>query len=645
MNSAKPQSAKSKRPTPAVLVALAFVLFLIKVYLVLSAFGLITQLQAQSRFFGTAGVLLILFSVAFLFKGRGRGLYLLAADLLVTAVSFFDLLFLRHFDDIITLRTFLTAWQDLTRTTAWWTLLRPQDILLIADFFFLVPAALGFHSPRELAARVTGSLPSPRRRALLYRIGGFVLALGLGLLALNRASAMLDKDQPGITRTLYSKLYIAQSVGNLDFHVLDAKRAWQIRLQSPPPTPQKRLALGQWFKATHPPAQHTNVPPALGVTKRKNLIIIQVESLQQFVIGKKIDGQEITPNLNRLIKSSYYFDHYYGETWNGGTADAEFMANVSQYPVSKGSAFIDYPMNHYTSIGSTFAAAGYTTAAIEANLPGFWGMDLMAPSLGFQQVMDSDDFKPGQKIGLGLTDPDMFQQGAARLEQLKQPFYSFFVTLSSHYPFELPQKDRTLNAAPYQHTLFGHYLQAVHYTDQAIGSFLDRLQKDGLLANSVVVIYGDHPAPLPRHDPQLSSFLGFGTKGIDDYRWQEMQKIPLIIHLPGGADHGIVHTVGGPVDLFPTLLGLFGQDASHYPLIGHDLFHSPLAGLAISRNGVLYEEGKLYNIYGRTVYQIGTGKVLPWSKSDPALKLFHTYLDNTDLIFQYDLQQKLLHAP
>ncbi|CAA7600296.1 Lipoteichoic acid synthase-like [Acididesulfobacillus acetoxydans] len=645
MSFARPLSAKSNKPTPFILGALAFVLFLTKIYVVLSAFGLITRLQAQSRFFGTAGVLLILCSVAFLLKGRGRGLYLLAADLLVTVVSFFDLLFLRHFDDIITLCTFVTAWQDLTGTTAWWSLLRPQDIFLIVDFFFLVPAALRFRSSREPAAHPADSRPSSKHRALFYRAGGFVLALGLGLLALNRASTMLEKDQPGIARTLYSKLYIAQSIGNLDFHVLDARRAWQIRLHTPPLTPQKGLALQQWFKATHPPSQHNNVPPALGVAKGKNLIIIQVESLQQFVIGKKIDGKEITPNLNRLIKNSYYFDHYYGETWNGGTADAEFMANVSQYPVSKGSAFIDYPMNHYTSIGSTFAAAGYTTTAIEANLPGFWGMDLMAPALGFQQVMDSDDFKPGRNIGLGLADPDMFQQGAARLEQLKQPFYSFFVTLSSHYPFELPPKDRTLQVAPYRHTLFGHYLQAVHYTDQAIGSFLDRLQKDGLLANSVVVIYGDHPAPLPRHDTQLSSFLGYGAKGIDDYHWQEMQKIPLIIHLPVGVDHGIEHTVGGPVDLFPTLLGLFGQDASHYPLIGHDLFHSPLAGLAISRNGVVYEKGKLYNVYGRTVYQMGTGKVLPWSDSNPALKLYNTYLNNTDLIFQHDLQQKLLHAP
>lgn len=39
-----------------------------------------------------------------------------------------------------------------------------------------------------------------------------------------------------------------------------------------------------------------------GVAKGKNLILIQTESFNNFVIGATYNGQEITPNLNKLLK-------------------------------------------------------------------------------------------------------------------------------------------------------------------------------------------------------------------------------------------------------------------------------------------------------------------------------------------------------
>lgn len=483
-------------------------------------------------------------------------------------------------------------------------------------------------------------IPRARRwKSKLVSLIVTLLCLGLGTLLSVQAYHRLETDQPGITNTFYSKLYIEQSVGNLEFHVLDAFRLAKIKLDTPNFTSEEAASLANWFKSTHP-ALNSNSGPGFGAVAKKNVIVIQVESLQEFVIGKTINGQEITPNLNRFLKKSLYFDHYYGETWNGGTSDAEFISNVSLYPVSKGSAFIDYPMNHYTSLANTLRTKNYQTIALEANLPGFWGMDLMSRSMGFQKVIDADDFIQDNAIGMGLADQSMFQQSAQQLEQMKEPFYSFLVTLSSHYPFELPEKEKTLSVAPYNNTLFGHYLQAVHYTDQALGNFLDRLQKDGLMDRSVVVIYGDHPAPLPRESTELQKFLGLGAQGMDDYNWLSLQKVPLLIHIPGYSNSQILSKTGGHADLFPTLLGLLGEDASQYPLLGHDLLNSPAPGLAISRSGAMYYGNRLYNVPARTVYDLNTGKVLPWEDSDPALKLYQEYLQKTDFIFRYDLQSK-----
>lgn len=55
-----------------------------------------------------------------------------------------------------------------------------------------------------------------------------------------------------------------------------------------------------------------------GVAKGKNLILIQTESFNNFVVGATYNGQEITPNLNKLLKNdTIYFNHFYSTTGVG----------------------------------------------------------------------------------------------------------------------------------------------------------------------------------------------------------------------------------------------------------------------------------------------------------------------------------------
>ena len=70
-----------------------------------------------------------------------------------------------------------------------------------------------------------------------------------------------------------------------------------------------------------------------GVAKGRNLILIQTESFNDFVIGKTYNGQELTPNLNSLLETdTFYFNHFYSTTGVGNTCDAEFSVLNSLYP-------------------------------------------------------------------------------------------------------------------------------------------------------------------------------------------------------------------------------------------------------------------------------------------------------------------------
>ena len=68
-------------------------------------------------------------------------------------------------------------------------------------------------------------------------------------------------------------------------------------------------------------------------SKGKNLIYIQVESLENFVIGQKINGKEITPNLNKLVQSSLYFPNTFEQVNEGTSSDADLMVNTSMLPL------------------------------------------------------------------------------------------------------------------------------------------------------------------------------------------------------------------------------------------------------------------------------------------------------------------------
>jgi phosphoglycerol transferase MdoB-like AlkP superfamily enzyme len=599
--------------------------------------------QALPQYLGTFGALLLIFSFAVLPNGRWRWFWLLGADLLCSLVILLDLFFFRYFQDITTLRSLAVAWHYLNKETLWWRLLKPVDILLGADFLLLGGWLLW---QRKRKARRGSAAIFKLEKADKYRwlikLSLFVLLLLLGAGCCLQAYRLLEIDQPGITRSFYSKVYITQSVGEWEYRFLDIERMVQTRLPGDGQNlsqDQRASALAEWLRSEHPvSAPKDNMAP---VAPGTNLIVIQLESWQEFVVGRTINGREITPNFNRLARNSLYFNNYYGETWSGGTSDAEFMSNCSLYPVSMGNAYMDYAGNNYVNLGKVLAEKGYRTVAMEADLPGFWNMDLMLRSEGFQQILDSDNFEHDLDIGMGLADHSMFRQAAAYLEQLPQPFYSFQVTLASHYPYLIPAEYKTLNVAPYQDLEFGHYLEAVHYADQALGTFLERLQADGLLEKSIVALYGDHQATFGRESQELRQFLGYGEVEMPYYSYLTLQKVPLLIHLPQAKQSGVIETVGGHTDLFPTLLGLLGEDPAVYPLLGHDLLDPANLGLAIARNGLLVTGEALLEMNQQKAFALPTGIPLAWEDLQAEQKRFQEYLTNTDLIMKYDLQEKI----
>lgn len=322
--------------------------------------------------------------------------------------------------------------------------------------------------------------------------------------------------------------------------------------------------------------------PLFGVAKGKNLVVIQIESYQNFLIGMKYNGQEVTPFLNSLVKDkSVYFDNYYQQVGTGNTSDAEFATNNSIMGSIEAFTYQLYEKNYFRGLPVLLKEQGYETAVLHAHENrDFWNRDDIYPQLGFDHYyggLIGDTARPGgnfkmtEWMGWGLTDSEFYPQAMQYIKKLQEPFYSFVITLSNHHPYEMLDKYQFIDVAPEDKgTLVGNYLNSAAYTDYALSKLFDEFKKAGLYEDTVFALYGDHMG-LPASDETnevMGRLLG------RDYDWDDRMNIPLIIHVPS-ADENItttIHNTGGQIDFLPTISYVLGLDSLDTIYLGHNLF-------------------------------------------------------------------------
>jgi phosphoglycerol transferase MdoB-like AlkP superfamily enzyme len=318
-------------------------------------------------------------------------------------------------------------------------------------------------------------------------------------------------------------------------------------------------------------------PKLFGTQQGKNVIVIQVESLQNFTIGYTVDGQPLTPTLNELVKESYYFNRVFQQIGQGNTSDAEFISNTSLYPVGTIPMSTGYGTRELPSLVKLLKQDGYKTATFHVNDVTFWDRDKLYPGLGFDKYFDKPFYTNDEFNAFGASDEQLFRTGIQQLNVLKDsgsPFYAQFVTASSHHPFAMPEDKKRVNVSSerFKDTQAAEYLETVNYADYAIGQFVEQLKENGLWDNSIVVIYGDHSGLKPQYnDPEeVSNMLG-----IPYHEYITRFNIPFIVHVPGQTEGETIDQVGGQLDMMPTIANLLGVslDEAGYVHFGHDLMN------------------------------------------------------------------------
>ena len=368
--------------------------------------------------------------------------------------------------------------------------------------------------------------------------------------------------------------------------------------------------------------------PLFGVAGGRNLIVIQIESLQNFVIGLKYNGQEVTPNLNRLIaENTAYFDNYYQQIGTGNTSDAEFASNNSIYGSIMSYTYKIYgSRNYFRGLPVMLKERGYETVVFHAyENKDFWSRRTTYPNMGFDKFYGGLNNREGDGVyemkewmGWGLTDTYFYKQTLDFMDELKQPFYSLVITLSNHHPYIMLDHYKFIELLPEdEDTIVGNYLQSAAYTDYTLGQFLDGLKRKGLYDNSIIAIYGDHFG-LPNSveiDASMKRLLGSA------YDYDTLMNIPLLISIPGAeADvRQTVSTAGGQMDFFPTIAYLMGFEKLDTLYLGHNLFavkeglvavQTYMAKGSFFKNGIAFEMSKDGVFEHGRAWDLKTGKAV-----------------------------------
>ncbi|SCB00707.1 Polyglycerol phosphate synthase [Bacillus mycoides] len=550
--------------------------------------------------------------------GEKRNYIALCINFLLTIVLVGNVMFYDFYSDFVTLPVLGQTSNFTQLGGSIKEILNYKIILAFVDiiFFFIL---LKKKSIVFKTGRVTHSA------RLLY----FLLTIGVFFANLQLA----EKERPELLTRSFDRVMLVKNLGLYTHQVYDL--TLQVKAGS-----QKALADSSKLQETenYVKANHSEPNPNMfGAAKGKNVIVVTLESLQTFLIGASVNGQEVTPFLNEFINESYYFDNFFHQTGQGKTSDSEFLIDTSLYPLNRGAVFFTHGNNDYTATPEILRQQGYFTSVFHANNATFWNRNIMYSALGYDRYYNELDYKitPETNLNWGLKDIEYFDQSVDILKTVDQPFYARFLTLTNHYPFTYDEDTKFIEPYNSGNGVFDRYIVTARYLDESIKKFIERLKAEGMYDDSVIVLYGDHYGISEKHNRAMAQFLE--KDQITEFDTLNLQRTPLYIHIPGQTEGQTISKPTGQIDMKPTILNLLGVDTTNDIRFGHDMFSDEYTGFVVLRDGSFITDKYAYT--NHTFYNRETGEVvdLPKKEAQEMINRAQNELRMSDKIIEGDL--------
>jgi len=591
---------------------------------------------------------MILLSLSLYFKDiKKSGYSLLFMYFIISILLYANVLYYREFADYMTLSTILGNLGleggsnfSFGLLSSIFVILRAWDVFYWIDFIFLIWLVRKKIKANE-SEEIPNRKPFYKRYAVAASLSGIALLFGNLMMA--------EADRPQLLTRTFDRNYIVKYLGVNFYTGYDAVQTInnnRIRAQADEGD----------LKEVYEFSKENYVAPNeefFGLAEGRNVFSIVVESTQQFVIDYHLEDEhgnkhEVTPFMNSIYHddATIRFDNFFHQTGQGKSSDAEVLAETSLFGLPEGSAFQTLGSENVFHAAPKILSeeAGYTTAAFHGNTGSFWNRTGTYRNFGYDYFFDSNyyDMSEERTLDYGLKDKLFFRDSTEYIEQLPQPFYTKFITLTNHFPYPLEEENASIpKANTADDTVNGHF-QTLRYTDEAVEEFFHWLKETGLYENSMIVIYGDHYGTSNMRNPHLAELLGHDPDEWGTFENTQMQRVPLMFHIPGYTGGETYDTYGGQVDFLPTMLHLLGVETDSYLFMGQDLLSEENEELVPLRNGtVLTPE---YHFIGSEIYDAETGEEVSETFTEEELEELRELanhgrdrLTNSDKLLSLDL--------
>lgn len=523
----------------------------------------LTQFYFIRRTAALIGTAALLFGPAVLLPRSRRYLYLSVISVLVSLILVAQYLYFSYYGSFLQASALKYAAQAEAVQGTILTLVSPLLILftlglivVVIGFFFIGPDKQQYRLNRREQLAALGLI-----LMLFFAGNGYVVA----------KEYQRWGNASRLWKITFDNADVVRKIGVVNHTVIDfVKQAFKRRGV----TAEEKAQFETWLRQRQLGDEGQRLQ---GVAAGRNVIFVQLESVEGWVLNREIGGKEITPNLNRLAREGLHLTNYWHHVGPGTTADAEFSTLTSLHPPMTEVPFFEYPFHDYYALPEHLLANGYRESAVlHGDEKTFWNRTAIYPQLDIKQYVGIEGYQPTRKVIWGLDDHEFFAQSIPKLKQFKQPFFVNLMALTSHTPFDLPDDLKQLRLDPAEHEISDfqlNYIETVNYVDHALGQLVEQLQQAGLYDNSLLVIYGDHTAQIAaQHDAAFARFEGFGDS-YSDLEYLKHLLGPMVILAPGTEARGVVDAPGTHADLYPTLTNLLGLSTPG-SVIGRDLLNA-----------------------------------------------------------------------
>lgn len=308
--------------------------------------------------------------------------------------------------------------------------------------------------------------------------------------------------------------------------------------------------------------------------KPPNIVLILLESWTgKFVkpISKDglVDGKEVTPNFNRLAKDGVFFKRFFA---TGGRTSNGLLASLTGLP--------DRPMisllhtqeanARVSGLAKILKQIDYQNLFMTGSSLSFENLSPHVTRWGFDTIIDEKTIESSSKFKKGIwgyDDTDGLQLFSEYLKALKddKPFLAVYLTISTHYPYKVPDKKFEIFD---KKTKDNEYLNTYHYSDHAIGEFMEKVRKEKFYEDTIFIFVADHT-----HHRDLNHY--------------EDRNIPFLIYAPNRFKPEVKEGISSQLDIIPTIVGMIGKSVL-FSAMGKDLFAPNTKHFAYFCFGYLY---------------------------------------------------------